>query len=162
MGTQITLIIGSVIALFVAWLITKKHTKRPSFDDFPYQARPLQTDTEVRFFHALHTAMPEYYIMVQVALSRVVDAEHTDEPQFWFNRICRQSVDYVLVAPDGQTVILAIELDDWTHDNPKRKTQDAKKDAALLAAGIPIMRYYPQDKYSVKQMRTQIIEAISE
>ncbi|WP_250163949.1 DUF2726 domain-containing protein [Psychrobacter sp. WY6] len=40
------------------------------------------------------------------------NSSEASERSFWFNRICRQSVDYVIVDIDAQTTLVAIELDD--------------------------------------------------
>lgn len=77
--------------------------------------------------------MPELIIFGQVQLSRIImpnDDDDTDQG-FWFNRICRMSVDYVLVDQDKQTVLLAIELDDWTHNTRRRQQQDEKRQSAV-------------------------------
>jgi len=81
---------------------------------WPFASMPIMTDSEVIFFHKLKNALPEYHIFVQVQLSRIIEAnsEETSERSFWFNRICRQSVDYVITDIDAQTTLVAIELDD--------------------------------------------------
>ena len=66
------------------------------------------------------------------------DDDDTDQG-FWFNRICRMSVDYVLVDQDKQTVLLAIELDDWTHNTRRRQQQDEKK---TKRCWVQVFRYY--------------------
>ena len=110
------------------------------------------------FFAKLQKAVPEYYIFSQVQLSRIIqpnDDAGTNK-SFWFNRICRQSVDYVLVDRDAQTTLLAIELDDWTHDSAARVKADEKKDKALASAGIPILRFHAERMPSVNVLRHDI------
>lgn len=129
---------------------------------FPFEPMPLMTDTEVRFFQRLQQALPEYLIFSQVQLSRMIapiDADDVDA-SFWFNRICRMSVDYVIVAPDSQTVLVAIELDDWTHQNQRRQQQDAKKDKAVSSAGIPMMRYHATGMPESHVLRAEILSVI--
>jgi very-short-patch-repair endonuclease len=60
--------------------------------------------------------------------------------QKWFNRINRMSADFVVCAKDA-SVLAVIELDDATHEGQQRKAADAKKDKALSAAGIRIVRW---------------------
>lgn len=130
---------------------------------WPFTPIPIMTDTEVIFFHKLTNALPEYHIFVQVQLSRIIEAnsEETSEHSFWFNRISRQSVDYVITDSDGQTTLVAIELDDWTHNSKSRQKADDKKDKALASAGIPIVRFHAERMPSVDMLRhelTQVIE----
>ena len=49
------------------------------------------------------------------------------------------SVDFVLCDAQLNT-LLAIELDDSTHDRPARVEKDLKKDTVLAIAGIRLIR----------------------
>lgn len=169
----ILIIITFFLFLLLLWLLTTK----PSNDDkplppvrgdelavFPFEPMPLMTDTEVLFFNKLQQALPEYLIFSQVQLSRVIAPLDDDEidQSFWFNRICRMSVDYVVVATDCQTVLLAIELDDWTHHNRRRQQQDDKKDKALSSAGIAIVRFHGEAMPDVNQLRHTLLAVMAE
>lgn len=129
---------------------------------WPFAPMPIMTDTEVLFFHKLQNALPEYHIFVQVQLSRIINAnsEEASERSFWFNRICRQSVDYVIVNIDAQTTLVAIELDDWTHSSKSRQKADDKKDKALASAGIPIVRFHAERMPSADMLRYEIMQVI--
>ncbi|WP_296403564.1 DUF2726 domain-containing protein [Psychrobacter sp.] len=130
---------------------------------WPFETMPIMTDTEVLFFAKLQQAVPEYYIFSQVQLSRIIhpSEEAGQDKHFWLNRICRQSVDYVLVDKDAQTTLLAIELDDWTHESATRVKADEKKDKALASAGIPILRFHAERMPSVSILRHDIKTVIT-
>ena len=129
---------------------------------WPFTPMPIMTDTEVLFFHKLQNALPEYHIFVQVQLSRIIEAssDEASERSFWFNRICRQSVDYVITDIDGQTTLVAIELDDWTHSSKSRQKADDKKDKALASAGIAIVRFHAERMPSADMLRYEIMQVI--
>ncbi|WP_435950342.1 DUF2726 domain-containing protein [Psychrobacter sp. DM8] len=129
---------------------------------WPFAPIPIMTDTEVIFFNKLKNALPEYHIFVQVQLSRLIEAnsEETSERSFWFNRICRQSVDYVITDIDMQTTLVAIELDDWTHSSKSRQKADDKKDKALASAGIAIVRFHAERMPSADMLRYEIMQVI--
>lgn len=129
---------------------------------WPFQPMPIMTDTEVLFFQKLQKAIPEYHIFSQVQLSRIIEPseEAGSDRSFWFNRICRQSVDYVVVDGDAQTTVLAIELDDWTHNSNSRQKADDKKDKALASAGIPILRFHAERMPSVEILRHEVMKVI--
>ncbi|WP_350562513.1 DUF2726 domain-containing protein [Psychrobacter sp. CAL346-MNA-CIBAN-0220] len=131
-------------------------------DIWPFAPMPIMTDTEVVFFNKLKNALPEYHIFVQVQLSRIItsNSEQASERSFWFNRICRQSVDYVIVDDDAQTTLAAIELDDWTHNSKSRQKADDKKDKALASAGIPIVRFHAERMPSADMLRYELIQVI--
>lgn len=155
-----------LIALIVVYYQFARLREKPIRGDelavWPFEPMPIMTDSEVLFFDRLQQALPEFMIFSQVQLSRIIAPEMSDgrERQFWFNRICRQSVDYVVIAEDKQTVLLAIELDDWTHQNRTRKKQDDKKDKALTSAGIAIMRFHAEKLPSVEVLRAEILQVI--
>ncbi|WP_299185452.1 DUF2726 domain-containing protein [uncultured Psychrobacter sp.] len=129
---------------------------------WPFAPMPIMTDTEVIFFQKLKNALPEYHIFVQVQLSRIInaDSEEASERSFWFNRICRQSVDYVITDVDAQTTLVAIELDDWTHTSKSRQKADDKKDKALASAGIPIVRFHAERLPSADILRYELMQVI--
>ncbi|WP_296204869.1 DUF2726 domain-containing protein [Psychrobacter sp. UBA3962] len=141
----------------------QKPVKGDELAIWPFEPMPIMTDTEVLFFAKLQQAVPEYYIFSQVQLSRIIapSEEAGTDKNFWFNRICRQSVDYVLVDRDAQTTLLAIELDDWTHDSVARQKADDKKDKALASAGIPILRFHAERMPSVSVIRHDVEAVIS-
>ncbi len=150
--------------LIILWLCRPK-SKKIKGDDmpvWPFELMPLMTDSEVLFYKKLKMALPEFHLFGQVQLSRMIEPTEdvADERQFWFNRVCRQSVDYVLVDEDLQTVLAAIELDDWTHESKARQKQDAKKDKALASAGIPIIRFHAEKMPSVQMIRQEVLDVL--
>lgn len=157
-------LITGCVFLMLLWLILpkKKMVKGDDLPVWPFEPMPLMTDSEVLFFHKLEQALPEYRIFSQVQLSRMIEPTEDvgKERQFWFNRVCRQSVDFVLMDKDLQTVLLAIELDDWTHESQARQRQDAKKDKALASAGIPIMRFHAEKMPSSQIIRHDVLQVL--
>lgn len=142
----------------------EKHIKGDELLVWPFEVMPLMTDSEIIFFRKLQQALPEYLIFSQVQLSRMIEPsqEAGNERQFWFNRVCRQSVDFVIVAADAKTILLAIELDDWTHESKNRQKQDAKKDKALSSAGIAILRFHAERMPSVEILRHDVLTVLSQ
>ena len=163
--------LGFVLIIFLPRLLSVKGTSNKSEANpvrgdelaiWPFEPMPIMTDTEVLFFRKLQQALPEYYIFSQVQLSRIIEPndEAGTDRSFWFNRICRQSIDYVLVDSDAQTTLVAIELDDWTHESQKSQKADAKKDKALASAGIPILRFHAERMPSIEILRHEVLKVI--
>lgn len=50
------------------------------------------------------------------------------------------SLDFVVCRKDA-TIVAAVELDDSTHRKPERIAADAKKEKALSAAGVNLIRW---------------------
>ena len=166
------LAVGFLGLITLPKLLTKRHSASIEADPepvrgddlpiWPFVPTPIMTDTEVLFFNKLQNALPEYHIFVQVQLSRIITAnsEEASERSFWFNRICRQSVDYVITDIDSQTTLVAIELDDWTHSSKARQKADDKKDKALASAGIVIVRFHAERMPSADMLRYEIMQVI--
>jgi very-short-patch-repair endonuclease len=84
--------------------------------------------------------MPERIVLAQVQLSRVLGVKKGFNFNEWNNRINRMSLD-ILVCLKDSTVVAAIELDDRTHEKESRIHADSKKEKALSAAGITLIRW---------------------
>lgn len=53
----------------------------------------------------------------------------------------RGHVDFVLLDPKFKTPVLAIELDDRTHDTPKRQDADRRKEELFRRADMKLLRF---------------------
>lgn len=139
-----------------------KPVRGDDLDVWPFMPRDFMTDAEVRFFRQLKQAVPEFLIFSQVGLSRLIECTDEEDEKFWFNRINRMSVDYVLVDQDAQQVLVAIELDDWSHEHAGRMKADLKKDKALISAGIPMVRFHGEDYVSAAAIRRELLHALDQ
>ena len=134
------------IALFlalaaVAFVILKKRASSVTGDaPWPFYAKKLLTQPEQILYHRLVAAMPECIVLAQVQLSQVLGVKKGFNFHEWNNRINRMSLDFLVCLKDS-TIVAAIELDDKTHEKPARIEADTKKDKALSAAGVTIIRW---------------------
>ncbi|MAA75939.1 MAG: hypothetical protein CMN28_14670 [Salinisphaeraceae bacterium] len=69
-----------------------------------------------------------------------------------FNRVSAKHFDFVLCSPDGGRVLLAIELDDRSHQQKVRQARDGFLDAAMASAGLPLVRVPAKRGYSILQL----------
>jgi len=104
-----------------------------------YAKKPLSQPEQVLYFRLVQ-ALPEYIVLAQVQLSRLLGVKKGNNYQAWFNRINRMSADFVLCKKDS-SIVAVIELDDATHQKEDRKAADAKKDKALSSADIRVVRW---------------------
>jgi hypothetical protein len=155
-----------ILLLILCVLVVLLGLSRPSgpnkqnIDDmavWPYVPRELMTEPERVLYVRLRQALPDYLIFSQVQLCRLIDVDPEADKQAWFNRINRMSVDFVICAPDGATILAAIELDDSSHDRADRIKADAKKDKALLSAGIRIIRWPVRGMPTSQQIRADFL-----
>ncbi len=173
MGIELatTYLLIAFITLFVILLLSSlvrhqasviKPVRGDELDVWPFTPRVFMTDAEVRFFHQLQQAVPDFLIFAQVGLSRLIECTDEKDEKFWLNRINRMSVDFVLVDPDCQNVFVAVELDDWSHDTQTRTSADQKKDKALICAGIPMVRFHCEETKTDDEIRQYLLFALNQ
>lgn len=73
-----------------------------------------------------------------------------------FNAISAKHFDFVICDPGNCFVKLAIELDDASHDNPKRQQRDAFLDHATASAGLPLVRLKAARGYQLLELRERL------
>lgn len=107
---------------------------------WPFYAKRALSDPELILMRRLIATLPGNLILAQVALGRLLGVKKGHNFGQWFNRINRMSVDFVVCDQTG-AIVTIIELDDSTHTRADRKVADAKKDKALEAAGVRVIRW---------------------
>ena len=114
-----------------AQITNKKHNAKKEF----------LSPSEKEFKKYLHQNLPENIeIHCKVRLADILKSETK------YRRIIMMHVDYVLFNEDMQP-ILAIELDDKSHETPEAKERDAIKNNALDESGIKYTRVPNDQKY---------------
>ena len=108
-------------------------------ETFPYVKKNVMSPTELILFGRLISAFPNHFVFTQVQLSRALVSPPGRENRKWNNRINRMSLDFV-ICDENSNPVSVIELDDKSHLRAEAIKRDAKKDKALGAAGIPIIR----------------------
>lgn len=137
----VALVFVALIVLAVAFLVLKRRASSGAGDaPWPFYAKKPLTQPEQVLYHRLVAAMPECIVLAQVQLSRVLGVKKGFSFHVWNNRINRMSLDFLVCLKDS-TVVAAIELDDKTHERASRAEADAKKEKALSAAGIALIRW---------------------
>lgn len=108
--------------------------------ELPFYAKKLLTKPEQVLYHRLVASLPECIVLAQVQLSRVLGVTKGHNFNRWNNSINRMSLDYVVCLKDF-TIVAAVELDDKSHLKASRIDADSKKEKALSAAGITLLRW---------------------
>lgn len=126
-------------------------------ENLPYEQRKPLTSTEAILYYHLVEALPECIILPQVQLSRFIRIKNIS----WLkraglsyalqNRIAQQSIDYLVCLKDF-TIVAAVELDDKSHNNPKVKMLDKKKEESLKAAGVDLIRWNAESMPTLEQI----------
>ena len=102
----------------------------------------IMTDHEFAFYTILNDAVGgDYYILTQAHLSSFID--HKVPKQNWkaaFRHINSKSVDYLLCNNQTLEPVLAIELDDRTHELEDRILRDKEIERIFTESSLPLLR----------------------
>ena len=148
----LVIILAALIALF-------RTASRP-----PYQRNPdFLTPAETIFFRALEQAVnDDLYIFPKIRLADLLAvSDGSENPSAHFARISQKHIDFTLVDRQSLIPLLAIELDDSSHDRPDRQARDAFVDAALQSAGLPILHVPTQQAYDPPNLARSIRALLS-
>src|SRR5450830_123619 len=142
-----------------------KGTPSEKSEDPPYVLkRYLMSPAERSFFGVLEQVADSsrYYIFPQVSLNNLVTVEKgTGSYQTYHNKVDRKSVDFVLFDKSALSHVLAIELDDSSHDREDRQERDAFVDRVLAKAGLPLLHVRAQAAYDPKSLAENISRTIN-
>jgi very-short-patch-repair endonuclease len=135
----LALVVLAVLAVAVA--VLKRRASSGAGDaPWPFYAKKPLSQPEQVLYHRLVAAMPECIVLAQVQLSQVLGVKKGFNFHEWNNRINRMSLDFLVCLKDS-TIVAAVELDDKTHEKASRVEADAKKEKALSAAGVALVRW---------------------
>lgn len=121
--------------------------------------KSLLSKAEVAFHKVLLEAVPEAPIFPKVRVADVMDAAERYSGDFL--RISQKHFDWVLCHPVSFEPLIAIELDDSSHQwSHKQQKNDQVKDDAAREAGIHLLRFPWQRSYDQAQIRERIADVL--
>lgn len=122
----------------------------------------VMTKPENDFFDTLTEVVgSNFYVFPQMHLSSILD--HTTVGQSWkgaFSTINQKSVDYVICSKAYRQPLLAIELDDSSHDTEDREQRDANVAHMLAEAHIPLIRFRNVRSLSKEEISQRVHEKL--
>ncbi len=116
------------------------------------------TKAENDFFGVLKELLQDrYQIFPQVHLSALLDQKVKGQnwkAAFW--HINAKSVDFVVCDKTYARPLLAIELDDFSHDAQERRSRDVEVERIFENANMPLLRFRDYKTMSREAIATQI------
>lgn len=99
------------------------------------------TQAERAFYTLLTESLQgaPFTVFSKVRLNDIIEATG-EQRQATNNRINRMHADFLVLSQLDYKPLLVIELDGASHNSASQAARDAKKDAALRAAGITLLR----------------------
>jgi hypothetical protein len=132
---------------------------RPRRVYFP-RAR-LLSPAELQFFHTLETVVGEnFWVFAKVRVADLIEVRGLYGRDWWaaFSRVSQKHVDFLVTSRKTLEVLMAIELDDRSHQMGDRQKRDDLLNAVFLQAGIPLIRFNLD--YSTTHVRDALCEAL--
>lgn len=134
------LILCCVVAIKIAILFAENtHSNQP---EFQLEAN-LLTPAEMVFFNFLSQNLDaeNFHVATKVRLADVFNCVSKGRLfQVGFNKIRAKHFDFVIVSRKDSKILLAIELDDRTHNQTKAKKNDVFKNELCVDAGLKLVR----------------------
>ena len=130
---------------------------------FPYTRNErFLSPAESSFLAALRAAAAEEYeIFAKVRLLDVLSVKAGVGRQAAFNRVQAKHIDFLLCDRATSRPVLAIELDDSSHQRADRKTRDAFLEEALEVIGLPALRCPVTRAYDPRELARLIKSTLS-
>ncbi len=127
-----------------------------------YKRKSLVTKSELRFFKALQKAvLDEWEIFAMVRIADLIQVQKGNpQGRKWLNKILAKHIDFVLCDPMSLEPVLAIELDDASHQRADRIERDEFVNDAMEAADLPLLRIPVEDGYSAREVKDLIDEIL--
>lgn len=134
-------------------------TSRSHGDARPIYTKRLLGPNEQKCNLRLHAAFPNHVVLSQVSLSQLLGVKKGQGGNYQSvpNRFRQLTADFVVCNKDF-SVAADFELDDNSHDNPKRQDSDSRKAEALAAAEIQPRRLNGArlpDESDLRQLRVR-------
>jgi very-short-patch-repair endonuclease len=132
---------------------------------FEYRRKDgVMTNAEQECYHALVSEMgSHYYFFPQMHLDTIVQPTDTRKDRFYaFRHINQKSVDFVACDKNQLRPLFAIELDDKTHNQPKRIERDREVERILRGAGIPLIRIENRGHFDPKALAGLVQKAMAD
>ncbi len=130
----------------------------PSADEleYPYCLRDdFLSPAEHSFFMVLRSAVSDkVLVQTKVNLGDLFYARSSDPSKYriYTNKIDRKHVDFLLCDPKTVRPLVAIELDDKSHQRDDRQARDAFVENVFRAAALPLVRVPARKTYSVTEL----------
>jgi hypothetical protein len=111
----------------------------------PYRTRSrFVSQNEALIYTMLERHDDQRVVFANVRLSDLIEVTTSrSDRSAWqtaFNRIGQRQVDFIVCDCVTYRPLLAIELDDATHDTARRAKSDALENQVFNAAGLPLLR----------------------
>ncbi len=121
----------------------------------------MLSPAELNFYRVLQTAVSDWAIIfTKIRLGDLFypKAGNRGENTSYRNKIQLKHVDFLLCDPQTLKPMMAIELDDTTHQQKKRRERNEFVDGVFDAAGLPLLHVPVKIGYRIAELNALLQE----
>jgi len=155
--------LASLFGLFLGRPSTKEQRYKTA-KQYPYRVRDdFLSAAEKSFYHVLRSVVAEKGVICpKVSLWDIFFVARPHEHPGAKAHIDRKHVDFLVCQPGTMQPVVGIELDDASHQKPKRQQRDAEVDAVFAEAQLPLLHIPVQRGYDTRQIAQALAPYLSE
>ncbi len=159
---SLLVVVSVLIAVFFFLGVFKPQL--PSMQDYEKQDHLLSNAELVLFNELLKSVADDKYVCAKVRIGDLVRVRGLapESPAWWskFGPIAKKHVDFVVCERKSMKTIVAVELDDSSHQTERGRARDALVDQVMHAAGLPLCHVpYSTYGYQTGKIRFLLREA---
>jgi len=148
-----------IVVLFFSLLFVYVEQKK-----LPYKKVSLFTNAEKNFLRVLDESVGDKYrVMGKPRIADVILPVRGLAYNNWkrhFFQISNKHFDFIILSKDTFSPVLAIELNDKSHNKRKRKKRDALVERVCSSSGLPLLWINAKRSYSMEELKNKINSAI--
>lgn len=138
-----------------------KQLNKNKYNNYKYYIpKKFMTNYEKYFFNILVELENEYFIRIQpqVNLATIVDINTSGYKNI--NELFK-NIDFAIFTKDYDNLLLLIEINDKTHNLPKRRKRDKKIKDIASEAGIKLITFYSNYPNNKEYVKNRIIKELN-
>jgi hypothetical protein len=133
------------------------HTETPA-KEFPYRLRDdFLSPAEFSFYKVFNSIYStQLTVQSKVRLADIFFVARPNENYTFFNRIAQKHLDFLICDSRTMKPLLAVELDDSSHNRLERKERDEFLDQVCQVAGLPLVRLPVKREYNTREIEERV------
>jgi Protein of unknown function (DUF2726) len=152
---------GTIFLVLLAWFV--RFLTEPTVYIEPVES--LATLAEQKFYQALDEAINgRLMILAKIRIADLLSLTSKSQSARYrvFRSISCKHVDFVLVEASNLRPLVAIELDDSSHQRADRRKRDQFLDDLFDKAEFPLLRFKTASWYSPRSIAAKVEKALGE
>ena len=129
-----------------------------------YKLKPFMTEYEYRFYNILKQIEfdGKYMVIPQLNLASIVNKVNNDK---YYSELFR-NIDFAIFTRDLKRILILIELNDKTHNTPKRIDRDLKVQKICDEINVPLIKFYScypnEEEYVIARVKNEIEKRLND